>query len=164
MVNDRIGKDIPNNTSFPYGEDKCMILEGFVTDGTAKAGQGVQLDTTDPEKLVQTGDGDSAFLGILVFNPRWVDSNDATITFTGTPKAGQEARVCIRGPCVASINCTTDDFMGGMGLQCAGSGLLDEVAAAAHKVATLIDKRAKNSAGGALHIVYVDGVLYNAES
>ena len=155
MANARIGVTLPTNSSFTRGEDKCIILEGFVTDGTAIAGEAVKLDTTDPEKLVRAGDNEDA-IGVLAFDPAW------GVAISAAPTAGLSARVIAWGPCQAKFTSTGDNEMGGKALSLApGAGIFGIHADGKYNYGTLLDKRGLNSSSGTLHEIFFKGLTRN---
>ena len=156
MVNARIGEDIPLDSSTPYGEDKCIIEEGFVADGTASDGLAVKLDTTDPEKVVLAGDNEAAH-GILLYNPK------AGVAKGTAPTAGTKVRVLVHGPVCWRLTISADNVMGGQDLSLApGSGLGGPTADGKNHYARLLDKRAKNASTNDEHIVFWDGMHINS--
>jgi antitoxin (DNA-binding transcriptional repressor) of toxin-antitoxin stability system len=145
------------NSSFPYGEDACIIEEGFVADGTAHDGEAVLIDQTDPEKVTLCGDN-GLFYGILVY-----DAKNGVAKATA-PAAGTKVRVCVHGPCVARIVCAADNQLGGSNYYCGANGVLTVAADGKNTVAFLLDKRAKNGTTNDTdneHIVYVTGAIRN---
>jgi hypothetical protein len=155
MANTRIGDPIPKESSLPYGEDKCIILEGYVADGTAVDAEAVIPDTTDPEKLIRAGDNVEA-LGVLLFNPK------AGVVKGTAMTAGTKVRVLISGPVCWRLTISADNVLAGNSLSLApGSGLGGPGADGKWNYATLIDKRAKNASTNDEHIVNWHGCQRN---
>lgn len=146
---------IDPNSSFPFGEDKCVVLDGFIVDGTVMDGIHVKLDTTTLNQLVQCGDNEQG-LGILVFDPAWGVAKGTA------PTAGYSARVCVHGPVTARLTIAADNVMGGASLCADAAGVLGVPGDGDSNVATLLDRRALNAATASEHIIMYRGRYLNS--
>jgi len=147
--------DLDPNSSFPFGENKCIVKEVGVSDGTIKAGNVVMYTSITDFTVIQTsgaGSDNVTPIGIAVKDP--------DIPFGTAIPANRKLRVCIRGPVLATVtHGATVNLRGGEALNCAAAGVLTGPATAAgYKCATLLDKRAADSVTAELHIVYFDGI------
>ncbi len=146
---------IDPNSSTPFGEDKCLILDIGVSDGTIVDGDAVMFTSVTDFTVIQTsGAGSDAV------SPIGIVLKDPSITKGTAIPAGRRLRVCVRGPVVARVTHGAGvNLRGGEALNCAAAGVLTGPATAAgYKCATLLDKRAADSVTAAEHIVYFDGI------
>jgi hypothetical protein len=145
---------IPNNSSFPFGEDKCIVVDGYTWDGTAVDGNLVKLDTTVNNKIVQCGANEDA-LGVAVYDP--------TLGFAKgvAPTAGLPARVCIHGPVSARYTGSTGNIMGGFTLLAAAAGVCSPAADNNNSIGTLLDHEALDPATASEHIIMFRGNMRN---
>lgn len=146
---------IDPNSSCPFGEDKCLILDIGVSDGTIMDGNAVMFTSITDFTVIQTSGAGSDSV-----TPIGIVLKDPSITKGTAIPAGRRLRVCVRGPVVARVTHGAGvNLRGGEGLNCVAAGVLTgpSTAAGAH-FATLLDKRAADSCTAAEHIVYVEGV------
>lgn len=143
------------NSSFPFGEDKCIVKEMGVADGTIKAGNAVMHTSITDFTLIPTNAA-----GSDTVSPIGIAVKDPDIPFGTAIPANRKLRVCIRGPVLATVTHGAGvNLRGGEALNCAAAGVLTGPASAAgYKCATLLDKRAADSVTAELHVVFFDGI------
>jgi hypothetical protein len=159
----RSGEPIPSNSSFPYGETKCIIRDGFVTDGTVMDGYAVKIAAiTTPRTLAQTAADTDVVAGILDYDPTWVDSSNAPCAKGTAPKTGQNARICVLGPVCARVTMGSGaNKMCGESLGVTAAGKLITAADGKNPCAYLLDDRVTDNATSE-HIVYFHGNHVNS--
>ena len=159
----RAGRPIPSNSSFPLGEEHCIIEEGYLTDGTVMDGYAVKIAAiTTYSTLAQTGADTDIVAGILVYDPSWVDANGAPCAKGTAPKTGQNARICVHGPVCARVTMGAGaNKMSGESLGVTAAGKLISAGDGKNPCAYLLDKRVTDNAT-AEHIVFFHGNHVNS--
>ena len=161
----RTGNAIPSNSSFPYGEEKCTILDGLKWDGVACDGSAVYADADGfihdsiADNVVSGSVVVGNCLGIAVYDKELKDANGVKVVKGTAPASGSSARTCIDGIVVARCSFSANDNIAGGGMLSVGdTGLLikgaDETTST---VANLVDLRAKDNDANEEHVVYFRG-------
>jgi len=151
----REGDPIDPNSSFPYGEEKCIVRDIGIADGTIVDGDAVMFTSITDFTVIQTSGA-----GSDTVTPIGIAVKDPDIPKGTAIPAGRRLRVCVRGPVYARITHGAGvNLRGGEAVNCAAAGVITGPATAAgYKCGTLLDKRAADSVTAAEHIIHFDGI------